>query len=109
MRALGLPPLALMEGFYNDIIDMNLKRNYLKHVALDLPIRWDALRCPENLLPLMQHSDCDGELSVQECRSTHQALNRILPMISDDWRRETKQFIEGCRAAVNPNKPLEFR
>src|SRR5690606_32189044 len=74
----GLPPLELMEGFYQPLEDRSFAPPTLYHgpetmtpyvgdrprfARMDdrLPISWDCLR-PSALYELLYHSDSDGEI-----------------------------------------------
>ena len=75
------------------------------------------------LFIFLSHSDCDGELSPQECIAVANELEAILPQIdalpiSAVGRRILEQggagavlrkFIAGCRTAAMNNEPLLFR
>lgn len=41
----------------------------------------------EPLVPLLNHSDCDGELSAEECRVVAPRLRELLPKLSNDYDR----------------------
>lgn len=68
------------------------------------------------LTPLLSHSDCDGELSAEDCLITANALEHILKLYVDkdfsghigSFREKTEQFINGCMLAHEANEPLEF-
>ncbi len=62
------------------------------------------------LSPLLHHSDCDGELSPQECARVAPALKAILEQWpEDDYDRQHGLVLvaamEECAAS---NEPLEF-
>tara|TARA_R110000851_G_scaffold98468_2_gene213107 strand:+ start:123 stop:497 length:375 start_codon:yes stop_codon:yes gene_type:complete len=63
----------------------------------------------------MRHSDCDGEISPQDCKKVADELAKLLPKLEqyiDDTPYSThakvSQFIEGCRLAYKLKEPLEF-
>ena len=64
---------------------------------------------PLGIVPLINHSYCDGELSVEECRVVAAALSEITlkndEMFMDEKR---KAFIAACEEAIADDKPLEF-
>lgn len=116
-------PLELMEGFYSD--DMNQIKlaefagpnaeAIIELVRRTCPIKWSSLK-PDPLHALLYHSDCEGELSPDECASIATRLEDILPLLPNgdagghigNWRDKTKAFIDGCRAAAAANEPLDF-
>lgn len=71
--AAGLPPLGLMDAFFEKDNYMDPFRDFAKQFpslgqALydSLPIRWDALK-PSPLHELLYHSDCDGQIEAKRC------------------------------------------
>lgn len=99
-RAAGFPPLGEMYGFGGSR-------------------RWEDTIGDRRLVPLLDHSDCDGELTPAECAEVADGLEAIvdaLPTYEDEgstfrrpWRDKTRDFIAGCRAAATADEPLEFR
>lgn len=67
------------------------------------------------IVPLLDHSDCEGELSVEECESIVEGINMILQDLpeSDDemdvWFKDRLvQFKEGCEYAIEEGEIVEF-
>lgn len=73
------------------------------------------------LLVFFNHSDCDGEISPEDCVRVADELEALLPEIEklDDgggghiesqggYAAVTRLFIGGCRAAAEDNEPLVF-
>lgn len=129
----GLPPLDLMEGFYQPLTGRGLGVPTLYHgihtnepayggrphlAELDdcLPIKWGCLK-PSPLHELLSHSDCDGEIPAKRCESIAKALEVLVPLMPEsdggghikNWRDKTQQFVDGLRAAAVAGEPLEFR
>lgn len=123
----GLPPLQLMEGFY-DPLPPNSRHfpslypgmiteysNTLKKLDEKLPIKWECLN-PSALHELLFHSDCDGEISSKSCALIADELEKLLPMLPNEdggshignWREKTATFIKGLRLAHSKNDNLEF-
>lgn len=78
-----------------------------------------------DIMPLLNHSDCDGYLSVQECERIANGLEQILKennwMNIDEstiydrfsnadlyYAQKAKDFMDGCRFAVEKNENVEF-
>jgi hypothetical protein len=64
-----------------------------------------------DLYPLLIHSDCEGELTPDECRRIANALGEILPKMDPENEyllRKTKQFHDGCQRAALLNQVIEF-
>jgi hypothetical protein len=73
---------------------------------------WDTLN--HGIKPLLNHSDCDGILTVEECKSIITGLNEILAGL-DKSSIEEQHFIDqiiqirdGCIDAVENNEIVEF-
>lgn len=52
--------------------------------------RWNEI-CDDDLDILLNHSDCDGKLTYQECGKIIKALDKIDFKYSDDWREDYKE------------------
>lgn len=123
----GLPPLELMEGFFDSGEYGTLhfgqhekdpdsvyvwKRNRLRE---QLPIKWECLK-PDPLHELLYHSDCDGEIAAENCGPIADSLERLIPFLPEgdapghirNWREKTQAFVNGLRAAAAAGEPLDF-
>lgn len=124
----GLPPLELMEGFFDSTGYGTLyfgqpleagkdtpfawKRSVLEET---LPIRWGCLK-PSALHELLYHSDCDGKIIYGRCKHIANELEKLLPLLPDEdagghignWREKTQKFIDGLRRAHAAKEALRF-
>jgi hypothetical protein len=80
-----------------------------------LPIKFTDTDGDKRLIPLLKHSDCDGDLAPAHCAMIADALEQLLPKLDGDggghignWRDKTQKFIDGCRAAAAAGEALEF-
>lgn len=120
----GLPPLELMEGFfergsYRDPFRDHAERwkdlGGADRFYRSLPIRWDSLR-PSALHELLFHSDCEGEIPAERCAPIADALEELLPRLPageagghiGNWRDKTQTFIDGLRKAAAAGEKVEF-
>jgi hypothetical protein len=66
----------------------------------------------DDLVPLLNHSDCDGKLSVKECKQVAPRLRALLALWPDDPKDYDKQrgllLADGMEIAVKSKKPLRF-
>jgi len=110
-RAAGLPPLELMEGFFESESPHGnpwfLHREGKKSLEERLPIKWESLK-PSPLHALLNHSDCDGELRWQDCGEIAKVLSEALPRVSKEWQDETIQFIAGLLSAHQVRENVDF-
>ena len=69
---------------------------------------WNAAVSP--LVILLDHSDCDGELSPDECRLVAPALRKAVEPWpdGDSDKRRFLELANGMDAAAEANEPLEF-
>lgn len=75
----------------------------------DVP--WSSIR-DEPLVILLNHSDCDGEISPADAAALARRLREIIPLIPDhpdDVRGDAIKFATGCEAAAASNEYVEFR
>lgn len=56
----------------------------------------------------LTHSDCDGEISPQDCKKVADSLRAILPKITEEWQPRVLQFIHGAEKAALNGESLEF-
>lgn len=127
-RVAGLPPLALMEGFYSEeraVIgnpfwkqyEEDKQRGYVGEETIwsQLPIRWEGL-VPNALHTLLCHPDCEGEIAWQDCAAIADALEALIPKLPKgdagghigDWRDKTQAFVDGLRLAAKKQENVEF-
>jgi hypothetical protein len=71
-------------------------------------LSWDKIIDP--IKPFLNHSDCDGELSVRECRMVALRLRVLIADWPDDDydKRNALLLAEGMELAVASNEPLVF-
>ncbi len=73
----------------------------------------DLTTIDHDIMPLLNHSDCDGILTPQECRQIVKGLNQIIKnaLPSDipfSNYQKAIQFRKGCIRAANAKENLEF-
>jgi hypothetical protein len=68
--------------------------------------KWDETI---DLYPLLYHSDCDGELTPDECKKTIKGLTDILSLLDGEGKERAIQFITGCADAVSKNENILFQ
>ncbi len=68
-----------------------------------------------DIMPLLNHSDCDGKLTPGECRQIVKGLKDIMDKLPADtikteWSNWwlTNRFRKGCIKAANAKENLEF-
>lgn len=123
-RVAGLPPLDLMEGFFQ-VSDgtcplyfayQSAVKNGLHNSAFweSLPIKWGSLK-PSPLFTLLHHSDCEGELDWKDCGPIADALEELLPLLKGDRgghvgdvHEKTVTFIRGLRQAFDSKENVDF-
>lgn len=122
-KVAGLPPLDLMEGFF----EKGSYRDPFREMAREfpasaaayydcLPIKWSSLRDDPYLYELLNHSDCEGELAAEVCGPLADRLAELLPLLSPgdggghigNWRDKTQTFIDGLRVAASAKEAVAF-
>ncbi len=67
-----------------------------------------------DIMPLLMHSDCDGEFSIEECKRITNGLNQILDNFYNDitadfdFKEKVVQFRDGCLLAIQNNEVIVF-
>lgn len=73
-----------------------------------------------DIKPLLNHSDCDGWLTVPQCISIVKGLNSILDKLNEDtisvegwfdplyFKEKIGQFRDGCLKAIGLNEKVRF-
>jgi hypothetical protein len=71
------------------------------------PVSWDGIK--DDILPFLNHSDCDGELTYEECQ---QVAPRLLELIEDwdddDIDKTRATILARDMLAVQPEGELIF-
>lgn len=75
---------------------------------------WTVEKAAHPLYPLLSHSDCDGELTVEECKTVQRGLAEIITQYNGD--EEDKDMIDacirfrnGCNLAISKKEPIKFQ
>lgn len=74
---------------------------------------WDKVS--PDLYPLLSHSDCDGKLTVSECKKVYRGLNELVSNFNpelphdSDFLQRVDQFKEGLMDAINKKQQVKFR
>lgn len=67
---------------------------------------WDDLPA-DALHPLLNHSDCEGQLTPQECAGIMKRLREIAPDLGE-WQARAEQFAAGCEQAAAAGEVVDF-
>jgi len=74
---------------------------------------WDEVN--DAIVPLLRHSDCDGDLSVEECRAIAPRLRELVQGWSDDPeldeafdKKQALLLADGLEQCVRQGQRLEF-
>ena len=68
-----------------------------------------------DLMPLFNHSDCDGVLTVKESAQIAKGLDSVLNNFNDevetyyDFKEHVIQFRDGCLDAVSKKQKIKFQ
>lgn len=70
-------------------------------------IPWETVDSP--IVPLLNHSDCDGDLSPEECAQVYPRLAALVEQLEDSYDRDNgRVLVAEMKAAVEGNYRLEF-
>lgn len=97
--------LAKHEG-----IDLDAMEGFRRHGDDRPRISWSTVTT--DLKPLLDHSDCDGQLTPEECRQVAPRLREVIDAIWPDERdydrRTGLELAHGMDVAAQAGEPLEF-
>jgi hypothetical protein len=68
-----------------------------------------------DIMPLLNHSDCDGRLTIAESRRIIKGLNNILENYKEDipcdydFKEQIERFRNGCTDAVSKRQMIKFQ
>ena len=70
--------------------------------------RWDKIKDP--IKDLLNHSDCDDELTPEQCRVIAPRLTEMIKYWDDDDydKQEASELIRGMEEAISKNESLVF-
>lgn len=102
-------PYGIFNDFRTKIAKVALGIDYDEMNGLGGSKPWEPYR-KHDLFELLIHSDCDGHLTVSQCKKIARGLKAIQwPEGTEQWYIEkTNQFIKGCELAISQNKKIEF-
>ncbi len=91
--------LNAMQGFQRSLIAGDTGQR---------PISWATVT--DEIAPLLYHSDCDGELSPDECRALAPRLKQLVEHWPDDDYDKQKflELAKGMEEAAAVGEPLVF-
>ena len=117
-REIGVD-LECMAGFAPDEMVMSLSPEQwtlldLGHRPKQFNVSWATVNDP--IVPLLKHSDCDGNLSVEECRTIAPRLRELVRGWSDTPspheaydKMQALLLADGMEQCAREGRALEFR
>jgi len=68
-------------------------------------------KIPDGLFPLMNHSDCDGQLDAEQCAIVYPALEDVAAKwpVTEFYRQIAEELVVAMRKAAMCGGRLEFR
>lgn len=90
-------------------IDLTQMQGFQRYGDERPRIDWDTITTP--LKPLLDHSDCDGELTPEECAQVAPRLREVIEAVwpTDCYdRRSGLELVTGMEAAAAAGENLEF-
>lgn len=90
-------------------IDLDKMYGFARHGDDTPKLSWDTITTP--LKPLLNHSDCDGELAPDECRQVAPKLREVIDAVwpEDCYDRQAGlELANGMDAAAAAGEPLQF-
>lgn len=97
----------------------DFRKNLAKHLGINLlemegfggDISFDTI--DDDVKILLDHSDCDGNISPDDCKKLAVRLREImktLPKPAGDWNTyaHCERFAKGCELAASKNESIDF-
>ncbi len=126
-RLKGLPPLELMQGFYeaNNVtgdplyamtlgLEDEISLSCRRRLQEQLPISWECLK-DDPIHYLLFHSDCDGKIEWWFCKDIAESLEAVIPLMDGEgggrignWEAKTQAFVDGLLVAYYNYEHLGF-
>ena len=71
-------------------------------------IKWNTIK--DNIKPLMNHSDCDGKLTIPECKKVVPRLRQLVENWDDLDGEKTRalKLADGMEQAIKEKKQFKF-
>ena len=70
-------------------------------------IQWDTVNDP--IEPLLNHSDCDGVLTAEQCLTVAPRLAELVKDWPDDYdKSHALELVEGMKEAIEDDADIEF-
>ncbi|MFJ7916106.1 MULTISPECIES: hypothetical protein [unclassified Lysinibacillus] len=63
----------------------------------------------DDIIPLLDHSDCDGELTPDECKQVAPRLRELVSGWEDYDKLNALKLADGMELAANRGESLEFQ
>lgn len=112
--------LNFMEGFWEEgtssMSTVELTKRLVGTKVMDehffwlpkKPMKWDKISDP--IVDLLYHSDCDGELTAEQCGKIAPRLRELIANWSDDDydKQQALLLAEGMEQCHKDNEPLKF-
>jgi hypothetical protein len=94
----------------------NFRRRLANKIGIELnnmdgfggKISWDTI--DDTIKPLLNHSDCDGELSPKDCKKVEPRLRKLVKDWDDDDYDKIQALLlaDGMKVSYTKNIPLKF-
>ena len=86
--------LAAAEGFDLDRMQGFSSGDYFGNDHTPGTRSWDEITT--DLKPLLNHSDCDGELTPEECKQVYPRLREVVGELDDHYDRDAAPMLAEC-------------
>lgn len=91
----------------------NFRESWAKHLGFNLKemdgFGGEKKWTNEPIQAFFNHSDCEGEISVEDCKEILIQAEKDQPLLTDEQSKYSMPIlINFCKASIKNNKPLEF-
>lgn len=115
-RLAGMPPLGLMEGFWQEDEGQMYIKDWPALWKASLPIPWESLK-PDPLHILLNHSDCEGKIRWEDALPIANRLDAICRKVKEPTyfkhgtsclKDKIRQFSKGLKLAAERKEDIDF-
>ncbi|MGJ1359486.1 hypothetical protein ACR788_21720 [Sphingobacterium siyangense] len=94
--------------FRKGLVDHSLKQDVMDFIGFGGTVTEETIE-DLGLQRLINQSDCDGEISPQDCKLIADYLDRVIPNLAEgELKSRSIQFRDGCLLAYSNNEFIEF-
>lgn len=94
--------------FRKGLVEHSLKKDVMEFIGYGGSVPEETIENP-GLQRLINQSDCDGEISPDDCKLISDYLDTVIPQLEEgELKSRSVQFRDGCLLAHSNNEFIQF-